>query len=487
MDYRFTMGDLKLDFHLSPTVGAFVESDAGVNILISPAGEGKTYGAVVALPAHAQRCGKPIRVAIIRDTHENIKNSTAVSINEVFENYPNILTWRDDFKKLRIDSDPPVQVDLFGIDDLGALSKLQGPQYALIWLEEPAPISDKMNAGLAEEVYNAALLRCARQKGTKPRLQVTMNPADEDHWTYKRFIEDPDIIPEFPLVTKRVFQIPYGENSELNQAAREFAMYAYKDDPAAYARYVEGRFAPVYRGIAVTPQYRRSRHMILNQHGAPVPLEPAPGLVGFAFFDSWSNPACVLGQITQYNRLVFLDTLRLEDSDIETLIETQVIPMLESPRWYQKCRGWRVGGDATMLNMDQSSRSRSAALTVIKAFPGCSFEAGPREWSLIEPQLPFALTHNDFRGEPLMVVSGDNKVLDRGLSGAWHYKKNNAGERASKLPVKDKSSHYCDAWATAICRLLPQALSNQKDLTDYRRLNAKLKRRAAGYTTAGMR
>jgi len=487
MIYRFNMADLNLDFHLSKTVGEFVHSTAGVNILISPAGEGKTYGAVVALTAHAIRCGKPIRVAIIRDTHENIKNSTAVSINEVFEGYPNMLKWRDDFKKLTIDSDPPIYVDLFGIDDLGALSKLQGPAYALIWLEEPAPIADKMNAGLSEEVYNAALLRCARQKGTKPRLQVTMNPADEDHWTYRRFIEEPDIIPQFPMVTKAVFQIPYGENSDLNESARQFAMYAYKDDPAAYARYVEGRFAPVYRGIAVTPQYNRRRHMILNHLGNPVPLEPAPGLVGFAFFDSWSNPACVLGQITNYNRLIFLDTLRLEESDIETLLETMVIPMLESPKWYQKCRGWRVGGDATMLNMDQSSKTRSAAMSVMNAFPGCGFEAGPREWSLIEPKLPFALTHNDFRGEPLVLLSGDNKLLDKGLSGAWHYRKNNAGERASKLPIKDKASHYCDAWASAICRLLPQALTNQKDLSEYRKLNAKLKQRAMNYTTARVR
>jgi hypothetical protein len=481
------MGDLKLDFHLSKTVGEFVHSDAGVNILISPTGEGKTYGAVVALTAHAKRCGKPIRVAIIRDTHENIKNSTAVSINEVFEDYPHMLKWRDDFKKLTIDCDPPVYVDLFGIDDLGALSKLQGPAYALIWLEEPAPIADKMNAGLAEEVYNAALLRCARQKGTRPRLQVTMNPADEDHWTYRRFIEEPDKIPEFPNVTKRVFQIPYGENSDLNASAREFAMYAYKDDPAAYARYVEGRFAPVYRGIAVTPQYDRKRHMLFNQFNEPIPLEPAPGLVGFAFFDSWSNPACVLGQITNYNRLIFLDTLRLEASDIETLLETMVIPMLESPRWYQKCRGWRIGGDATMLNMDQSSKTRSAAISVQEAFPGCGFEAGPREWRLIEPRLSFALTHNDFRGQPLVLLSGDNKLLDKGLSGAWHYRKNNSGERASVLPIKDKVSHHCDAWANAICRLLPQALSTQEDISAYRKMNAKLRQRANNYATARAR
>jgi hypothetical protein len=479
------MGE-SLEFNLSPTVGAFVNSEAGVAILISPAGEGKTFGAVVAMVVHAKRCGRPIRAAIIRDTHENIKNSTAVSIKEVFENYPSALKWRDDFKKLHIDSDPPVDVDLFGIDDPAALSKLQGPAYALIWLEEPAPIADKQNAGLSEEVYNAALLRCARQKGIKPRLQVTMNPADETHWTFSRFIEEPDYIPEFPLVTKEVFHIPYGENRELSEAARQFARFAYKDDPAGYARYVEGRFAPVYRGIAVTPQYDRQRHMIMGRNGRPLPLEPAPGLTGFAFFDSWSNPAAVLGQITQNNRLVFLDTIRLTQSDIFTLLETKVVPLLESPRWYQKCRGWRIGGDPTMLNMDQSNSLMTAAKRVEKVFPGCKFEGGPREWNQIEPHISFVLTHNDFQGQPLILLSGDNKLLDKGLSGGWHYKKNNSGERASALPIKDASSHFCDCWAHAVCRLLPSRLSYMKDyLGKYREMDKRLRQRASGYVTVG--
>jgi hypothetical protein len=481
------MADLDLSFNLSPTVSAFVNSTAGVNVLISPTGEGKTFGAVVALPAHAKRCGKPIRAAIVRDTYENIKTSTAISIMEVFEGYPEMLKWKDEYHHLTIDSNPPVQVDLFGIDDLGALSKLQGPAYALIWLEEPAPIADKVNAGLSEEVYNAALLRCARQKGTLPRLQVTMNPADEEHWTYRRFLEEPDILPEFPLVTKRVWNIPYGENSELNDAARQFAMVAYKDDPASYARYVEGRFAPVYRGIAVTPHYSRIRHMLHDKFGNPIPLEPAPGLVGFAFFDSWSNPSCTLGQITQYNRLIFLDTLKLEQSDILTLLETKVIPMLESPRWKGKCRGWRVGGDCTMENMDQSNKLETAAKKVMNAFPGCGFEAGPREWKMIEPHLGYVLTHNDARGEPLILLSGDNKILDKGLAGAWHYTKNNAGERSSSIPVKDKASHTCDCFASAVCRLLPSRLTDPKLLDDFRKMDQKLRRRAGSYTTTGVR
>lgn len=482
----------ELNFDLTPTVGEFVASDAAVNILISPAGEGKTYGAVVAMPVHAVRCGVPIQAAIIRDTHENIKNSTARSIEEVFKDYPSILRWRNDFKKLTIQSDPPVEVDLFGIDDLSALSKLQGPQYALIWLEEPCPIADKVNAGLSESVYNAALLRCARQQGTKPRLQVTMNPGSEDHWTFRRFLQEPDVLPDYPLVTKRVWNVPYGENYHLNEAARQFAIVAYKDDPAAYTRYVLGRFAPMQLGIPVTPNYNRQRHMILDRNGKPYNLEPADGLECFAFFDSWSNPACVLGQITTFNRLIFLDSLRLEQSDIDTLLETMVLPLLESPRWRGKAKGWRIGGDCTMLNMDQSSRGRSAARAVEEVFrrfaSGCGFEPGPKEWNQIEPHLSWILTHNDSRGEPLVLVTGDNKLLDRALSGGWHYPKNNSGERSGNLPVKNLSSHVGDAWANSVCRLLPSHFVDKKLMAQYRKTNERLRQRAGSYaTTMGRR
>jgi len=168
-------------------------------------------------------------------------------------------------------------------------------------------------------------------------------------------------------------------------------------------------------------------------------------------------------------------------------LETMVVPMLESPRWKGIGRGWRVGGDATMENMDQSTRRHSAARLVQKYFPGCRFEAGPREWNQIEPQLQHVFTHNDSRGEPLILLSGDNKLLDKGLAGAWHYRKNNAGERSSAIPVKDSASHFCDCLASAVCRLLPSRIEllPQENLDKYREQDIQQRQKACGYATKG--
>jgi Phage terminase large subunit len=488
------MADLKLEYKFSPTVEAYIMSEKTINVLISSTGEGKTFGSIGAVIQHAKRCNQPIRIAIVRDTLENIKLSIVPSIQEFFEKYPKAYRFKNEFKELTLFTEPRIDCDLFGIDDPASLGKLQGSSaYSLIWLNEPAPISDKSNAGLSEEVYNAALLRCVRRKGTPGRLQVDMNPADEEHWTYRRFVEDPDVIPEFPLIQKQVWFIPYGENRDLGEDARQAAILAYKDDPASYARYVEGKFATVYRGEKVAQAYDQKRHFYTDQYGRPTPIIPAKGLVSFAFFDSWHTPACVLGQKTQTGRLIFMDTLRLEGSDIRTLIKTQVIPMLESPKWKDKPNSWRIGGDFTMLQHDQSNRNESAAKAVEDAFrkylkvPGIFFEAGPSKWETMKRHFNAALQGSDYLGQPLVLLSGDNKILDKGLRGSWHYKTDNAGNvHRNAKPDKDIHSHACDGWANAVSVLLP-SVDVRVNMAAYRKTMAQAKARVATYATGGYR
>jgi len=476
------MGEI-LEYEFSPTVKDFIYSEKTITILIAPLGEGKTYGCIAAMIAHAELCGQPIRCAIVRDTLENIKLSIVPSIQEFFENHPDAYRFKNEFKELTIFSNPRVDVDLFGIDDPASLGKLQGSSaYSLIWLNEPASISDKANAGLSEEVYNVAVIRALRRKGTPGRLLVDMNPADEDHWTYRRFIEEEDFDPNFPLVQKQVWHVPYGENTELGEDARQAAMKMYANDPASYARYVEGKFAKIQLGQSVTPDYKPGIHL------SPIRLVPAKGLVSFAFFDSWHNPACVLGQITQTGRLIFLNTLRLEGGDIRALIQNQALPMINNPEWKDKPRSWRVGGDFTMKQPDQSNIVESAAKAVEDAFPGCIFQIGPSKWNHMKAGFTYALNHS-IQGLPAVYLSKDNLLLHKGLNGAWHYKTDNSGNvtRAETVkPQKDQASHFCDAWANACCVLLP-TVDRKVDMKKYRELAMKNRARVQTYAVGGAR
>lgn len=473
-----------------------------------------TYASIVAMFVHAQRCGRPIRCAIVRDTHENIKNSTAQSIKEDFGD---LCRFSNDSKKCVFYTTPRVTVDLFGISEEGALGKLQGNEYALIWLEEPAPMSSKSNAGLSEGVFNAALVRSVRQKlppycrgcGHVPdggsewlgevdeekrkrvcsecgegyywphgRLQVSMNPADEEHWTFKRLIEVDLVDPENPLITKQVWFVRYGENIHVSEVSRQAVKAAYKDDPASYMRYVMGQFAPVYQGKSVTPEYNSAIHLSENA------LEPAYGLVSFCICDGWHNPSAVLGQITRTGRLIILDVMRMDGGDIRSLLDNQVGPLLESPRWKGKARAWRVGGDTTMVQPDQSNKQESAAKVVVDFFQPYGarvFEQGPSTWSIIKMGLKNGLNRM-IEGMPAVFINADCRLLHKGLSGGWFYKTDNAGNIIGVLPEKNEVSHVCDALANAINIFLPTRLFHV-DPKRKRELEMKMKSRASSYVT----
>ena len=461
---------------MTPTQRAYAYSRAVVNLIYSNTGEGKTYASVVAMLIHAQRCGRPIRCAIVRDTHENIKTSTARSIMEMFETTPWVYRFRNDYKQLTFFTNPQVDVDLFGIDDPASLSKLQGPEYALIWLEEPAPMADKANAGLSEEVFNAALVRATRQKNTMARLQISMNPADQEHWTYKRIIEPEFIDPNEPEITKAVFRIEPGENPHVNPISRAAVRAAYRHDQASYMRYALGQFAPVYRGKRVTPEFNPELHV------APEALEPAPGLVSFRIWDSWHNPCCLIGQITTIGRLVFIDEIKLENSDIRTLIEAHVKPLMNSPRWKGKARAWRDIGDFTMKVPDQSNKQESAARVVEDAF-GTIFEHGPVKWEIMKNGMKKALNMN-IEGLPAVLISPSCRQLIRALSGAWHYKTDNSGNIISATPEKDEASHIGDCFANGVSVLLP-GFDYQKNIATYRRIAQKNRRRVQTYAIGG--
>jgi hypothetical protein len=462
----------RLDITLSATQAEYAYSDALINVIIGPAGEGKTYASFASMMINAQRNKRPVLWAIIRDAHTNIKRSTVRSINKIFRKSPSLISWRDDYHQLTVHSTPPVEVDLFGIDDPGALNRLQGTEYDGIWLEEPAAMLERANSGLSEEVFNDSLLRCVRAQG-ESRLQVSMNPADEEHWTFSRLVEAPDVDLEDPMITKRVFWIRPGENIHLKEKARQAARSAYKDDPAAYTRYVLGRFAPVYRGEKVTPEYNP------NWHRASDPLLPAPGLVGFRFWDGWHNPACIMGQITKIGRLIHIDTIFMPGGDIEQIIDTKILPLLESPRWKDMCLEWRDVGDRTMMIPDQSRKQWSPA-RVIEEKLGGRFEPGPSKWSILKMGIKRALNKN-IEGLPAILLNPEERTLHKGLNGAWHYPTDNSGKVTSNIPNKKSPiSHPCEAWANGVCVLLPvtpMAINSEV----FYQANQKAKQRAQTY------
>jgi hypothetical protein len=346
-------------------------------------------------------------------------------------------------------------IDLYGIDDLASLSKLQGAEYSFLWLEEPAPIAAKENAGLREEVFDIGLSRVSRQRGAVPRLQITMNPADEDHWTFKKLIFDPI---QAGGVTTEVIHLPYGANPHISFDQRELVKQAYRDRPDLYDRYVEGKFAFVQLGEAVTPEYNEKLHR------ASKIFDPDPNLEVFRLWDGGLNPTCVFMQITPRGRFLFLDTIRGENVGVKQLIETKLIPLINSR--YKDVKKWRDIGDPSMANREQSDSSQNAA-DVINTELKAAFEAGEKSWDNRREALK-EMFNRMIDGEPMCQLSKDNLILHRCFRGGWHYGKDPSGRVLRDKPLKDIHSHPGDAVSHGIARILqrPKMVDRMNKIRD---------------------
>ena len=445
------MGDLKFD--LSPMQSAYVHSDAQVVMLMGSMGEGKTFASGVALVRHAARAGVPIRGAIIRDTHQNLKLSTVPDLQRMFGSY---VRFRDDFKKMTINCQPRVEMDLFGIDDPTALSKLQGPQYSIIWLEEPAPIVEKANAGLPREVFDLALARASRQTGTPMRVQISQNPADEDHWTEELFMASPVMMENAETgsrIMKAGFRIPYGDNKYLNAHSRDANKVAFANDPGKYARYVEGRAAPVNRGTAVTAGY----NPVIHFSEAVLPV--VPGALGVRGYDAWHHPCIIISQFVRPGRLIVHDVLCGDGCALEEMVEGPLKTILATPKYCDiagrlKIPDWRDIGDPSMRTPDQSSVQRTTA-RMIEDKLLTKFEPGPVKWLARIDPLRQALTRLTPDGLPLIFISRSAYPLHRALNGGWHFKKDNSGNIIGTTPEKDAHSHVGDAFSYKVAKVFP--------------------------------
>lgn len=444
-----------LVFDLSPTQAEFVYTDAHIAHLTGPMGEGKTHCGIAAALYHAQRCRlKPLRGAIIRDTHENIKTSTAISIRDILKDRA---VFKNDSKNLFVKAEYPVEMDLFGIDDPASVSKLQGPQYGFIWLEEPAPIHEKANAGLPREVFDMALARAGRQPGSTPRLQITQNPADDKHWTTE-LMDEPEeflIADDGTVIIKKTFHIKKGENKYLSALQRAMNMAAFKGDPGKWARYVEGQTATVLQGKAVTPKYGPTFHF--SQKILPV----YPQLECIRGWDGYQHPACIVAQFTPSGQLVVHAALAMEGAGVKELINEKLQPLLLTPKFRNRdLRSWRDIGDPSMRTADQSTNTQTAART-IQDMLKTRFEPGPTRWRHRIDPLNQALGRTVNEGRPLILLSADAAPLHRALKGGWHYKVDNNGHQMGELPVKNEHDHYGNAFAYMISILFPYSAQDE--------------------------
>lgn len=449
-----------MSFRIAPSrIGwTFMESDAFVNTLMGPRGEGKTthgyYRLLHRAKKYLPREVLPLKCVAIRDTLVNLRDSTIKTLHEL-EGQGLTVEWdhSQGHESGALLGNGLVEMRFLGLDRMAEVNKLQGMGAGVIWLEEPAPAAD-ISGGIPVEVFGVAATSLRQQGVVDAWIQITMNPPDEDHWTLavgERMLELEHKIRQLmpalgqrPMV--RLFRIPKGENafySDQRRAENRLALEATGRGDLV-ARLIEGQVGQIVLGEPVIPEYNDQTHV------APDPL---PVLRYGTIVRSWDfglTPTVSWWQITPSAHVNALWTVQGVNQGVEQLIEEQIKPW--ESEYLRAFEGTiRDVGDPAGRQREQSNSEHTAVMVIETKLtsaigqhaPRAIFEDGPIHWPSRRDALK-ALMNRMSRGRPIVQVDPENKPLRRALRGGWHYPKDALGRITATLMAAKRASGLHD-------------------------------------------
>ena len=443
-------------------------NQARVLALMGPRGCGKTTGAVAAMVSLAERVTtehpeiRPLKAACIRDTWISLERTTQESIRD-FSRKGLPVFWHSGGREAWIGhpTNPVLRIYFFGLDQEGDADKLQGLELGVLWLEEVAPA-----AGLSAGVPATALglgATSLRQPGVPPRILMTLNPPDRDHWVLKveEFLDDlglEDILVERYSVPKHeksdhfemlaATSASAEERQGWTEAAYAFRRYTERNRaflasigrPDLVNRLVEGEIGEIQVGEAVVPAFSRTLHVAAQ----PLVIHPHWPIV--RGHDGGGSPSTVFVQpLGEHGRdgLNILGSHTSVNTPIETHIREWVLPFMSRYGLMPHSRGeygqarrrvhlYRDIVDPSMIHEGKTVRgTESTSGYVITEMLGAGLEAGPVDWDSRREALNAAFSRAGL-GDRLRFIEIDpdeNDMLITALAGRFRYPKHLATGR----------------------------------------------------------
>lgn len=371
---------------------------------------------------------------------------------------------------------PLVVIELFGVEDRGALDRLR-METCGVWFEEPVAVESLGQHGISESAWGTAL-SSRRIAAYKRPAVITENYPDEDHWTVERF-KPPMIIPpysatrkiEMTLDSRTVSQtvmgirIPKGDNPHLPDSYRDEVALSLKDRPDLLKRLSEGAFGSVLMGPQVAQGFNLNRHVSVERL---LPYRGEPLCVGQ---DGGHTPATVIGQ-TWRGYLRVLAAFPIEHGGMRQQYEQNVVP------WFKHYAPWAVHQDEMIYGVydpsmpdDESDTDRNPVDVIVELLGG-SWNPGPTDW---ESRRAVMLKSFNMAvaGDPALQIDQTcAKDLVKTLNGRWHYPQDNMGNISRDKPKQP--NHPWEDLGQAYCYFLCGVLSDSpKQITQALRADTK--------------
>jgi len=426
----------KTNFQPNPEQKKFIESRAAADLFSSRFGEGKSTAGCWASLYHT-RHNPGARWAIIRDTYENLRDTTMKTFFEWFPPgiYGSFNKGEKTFKWA--EGIGRGEVVFLGMDDSQDANKLMSRELAGFFIDEPAPALGV--GGVSRDVFDMAMGRL-RQTGMQwHAAKLAENNPDEAHWTYKMFVSPgtEDYMVWQPLIPENIANLPPNYYNKLR------SLYSHRED--LVRRFVDGEFGFQRVGKSVTPQWNDRIHLATG-------LSPIPRADLFCLWDFGLNPTCILTQVTPLRAWHILDAIVGEDCGVEELIDQRVKPLL-----IDKYRDHKVVlrhiGDPNGVMREQSSANRSAVRS-LKQLLGGTWRAGPVQRKERVQPLQAVLSKLVGGRGMVQVDRLSAPAVWHSLRGGWHYHVARSGVTAAE-PAKDIHSHPGDAMGYGAAVLFP--------------------------------
>lgn len=452
------MSDAQIRFKApGPVAAAFLASKAPFRFLRGPLGSGKTtacafetFKYICEQTANQQRQRKS-RVAVIRNTYPDLTTTTIRDWRAIVPEGAGHMTMSHP-PEMKLDFDLPdgttvqAEVLFLALDKPDDVRKLRSTQFTFAWVNEAKEIPEAVYAMLTSRIDRYPKPGYSKWVG----ILADTNAWDQDHYLAKwEEMARNDEMPGYEFYTQPGAVQKVEGKWAVNPEAENLAVLK----PDYYQRQIAGKredwirvnlaneIGYSYDGKPVHPDYSESTHC------SEMLLTPTKGLVRVGI-DWGLTPGVAFAQRQADGQWWVFDELTPEDTSTE---ELAVLVKNKVADWDAQVPGltWMFRGDPAGENRMQGDKTTNfmiARANGIAAFPASTNDPTIRRDALDRP-----LTRL-IGGKPGILVSPNCRMLRKGLSGAFCYRRVQIGseERFRDVPDKNAFSHVCEALEYAL-------------------------------------